>query len=147
MIHNKAWKMAWAWRHTVVMDWLHLGWQKNHSHTYRRHTGRVCGQAESTEGHFITLQLWTLVGVKLIKALRNGCHTLRYVLSSLAENKQKISHSLYRTLWVRNNIGVVTLSYQSICRRFNTWSISYESRSRRWNLLAGHCTIFKMRGW
>ena len=24
---------AWAWRHILAMDWPHLGWQENHSHT------------------------------------------------------------------------------------------------------------------
>ena len=28
---------------TLVMDWLHAGWQKNYSHTHRRNNGRVCG--------------------------------------------------------------------------------------------------------
>ena len=87
MWHNKGClPMAWVWRHILAMDWLHLGWQKNHSHTYRRNTGRVCGQAQSTEGHFITPKLWTLVAVELIEALRNGWNTLRHALSKSAEN-------------------------------------------------------------
>jgi len=51
---KKGYKMACTWRHTLVMDWLHAGWQKNYSHTHRRNTGRVCGKVQSAEGHFIT---------------------------------------------------------------------------------------------
>jgi hypothetical protein len=47
--------MAWAWRHTIAMDWLHAGWQKNYSHTDRRNNGGFCGHVLSTEGHFITV--------------------------------------------------------------------------------------------
>ena len=44
-------------------------------------------------------------------------------LSSSAENNQIVSHSLYRRLRVRNNSDVEKLNYQSIHRRFSTWSI------------------------
>jgi len=32
--HNKSCQMAWAWRHTIPMDWLHAGWQKSYSHSH-----------------------------------------------------------------------------------------------------------------
>ena len=44
--------MAWAWRHTIVMDRLHAGWQKNYSDTHRRNIGGVCGQGMSTQRHY-----------------------------------------------------------------------------------------------
>jgi len=63
-------------RHIPAMDWLHTGWQKNDSHTYRRNSG-VCGRVPSAEGHFITTQLWSLVVDELIEKLGNGCCTLK----------------------------------------------------------------------
>jgi len=42
--------MAWAWRHTIAMVWLHAGWQENYSNTYRRNTGGICSQVLTTEG-------------------------------------------------------------------------------------------------
>jgi len=52
---NEGCRMVWAWRHTLAMDWLHAGWQKNYSHTHRGNT-REGGIAQglSAEGHFIT---------------------------------------------------------------------------------------------
>jgi hypothetical protein len=98
MWQNKGCQMAWACRHTLAIDWLHAGWQKNDSHAYRRNSGGVCGQVPSTEGHFITTQLWSLVVDELIEKLGNGCCTHKYVLSSSAENSQILIHSFFRRL-------------------------------------------------
>ena len=72
------------------------------------------GQVLSAEGHIITPKPWCMIVDKLIVEIRNDCYTLRYALSSSVENSQILSDSLYRSLGVWNNSGVVKLSYQSI---------------------------------
>jgi hypothetical protein len=119
MWHNKGCQMAWACRQTVAINWLHAGWQKHYSNTYRRNNGGVCGQVLSVEGHFITPYLWSLAVDEVTEGIyRNGCYTMGYALSSSAENSQIRSHSLLRRLWVWNNIGVVKLRYQTIHKKF-----------------------------
>jgi hypothetical protein len=77
MWHNKGCQIAWACRQTVAMDWLHAGWQKNYSNTYRRNNGGVCGQVLSAEGHFITPYVWNLVVDEVTEGIdRNGCYTM-----------------------------------------------------------------------
>jgi hypothetical protein len=98
MWHHRGCQMAW-FVDTIVMGWLHAGWQKNYSHTHRRNAGRVCVQVLSAEGHFIAPYLWSLVVDELIEELNvNGCYTLGYVLSSSVQNSQILSHSFFRRL-------------------------------------------------
>ena len=80
-----------------MLDLLHAGWQKNYSHTHRRNTGGVCGQVLSAEGHFIKLQLGSLVVDELRKGLGNGCYTMGYALFSSAENSHILSHKFLRS--------------------------------------------------
>ena len=56
------------------------------------------GQVLSAEGHIITPKPWCMIVDKLIVGIRNDCYTLRYALSSLAENNQIVPHSLYMRL-------------------------------------------------
>jgi Reverse transcriptase (RNA-dependent DNA polymerase). len=56
------------------MDQLHAGWQKNHNHTHRRNSGRVCDQGLSTWGHSIASNVDDLIG----GLNENECYTLGY---------------------------------------------------------------------
>ena len=94
-------------RDNLVMAGFHGGWLKNYSHTQRRNIQGAHGQWMSAEGHFITPYLWSLVVDDVIQGCSDGCYKLGHVLASSVENSPKISHRLFRRLWVLNNIGVV----------------------------------------
>jgi len=114
--------MAWAWRHTLVMDRLQAGWQKK-SHTHRRISGGVCGQGLSAE-------LWSLFVDELIEGHRNGCYTLGYVPSSAENSQYCLTASedfVYGTTVVKYNSNINPSTKGSV-----TGSISYETRSLRW---------------
>ena len=78
------------------------------------------GQVMSAEGNSITPKLCCMVVDKFIEGIRNDCYTLMCALSSSAENSQILSDSLYRSLGVWKNSGVLKLSYQPIQRSFKT---------------------------
>jgi hypothetical protein len=63
--------MAWAWRHST--DGLAPCWVAEklqpHTHTHRTNIGGVCSKVQSTEGHFITPLLLSLVADEFIEGL------------------------------------------------------------------------------
>jgi hypothetical protein len=71
--------------------------EKLQPHSQEEHWKSV--QTLSAEGHFIAPYLGSLFVGELLEGLDvNGCYTLRYVLSSSAENSQILSQSFFRRL-------------------------------------------------
>jgi hypothetical protein len=143
MWHNKDCQMAWAWRQTIAMDWLHAGWQKSYSHSQEKHWRGLWPPALHRGAFYCPTAMKPGLD-ELIEGLGNGCYTLRYALSSSAENSQILSHSFFRRLWVWNNSSVVKLRYQSVHKKFSTWINFLWNQSIGRNLIAGHWTFFKV---
>jgi hypothetical protein len=87
--------MACGLRETVVIGWVHGGWQKYYSYTDRGNCDGVCGKVLPVEGHFITPYLSSLVVDEVTEGIDNRCC---YAMGMRYLHQQKIpKHNLTAT--------------------------------------------------